>query len=273
MDRVKPVVKPWLDAAWLHLQVWIPFLANPQLRARQVKYRARENRDGLEWVIRLPKQCWQCGTKTGLKSRSYDKDIRTFEFAISIIGVTLGCFMLLLLVGVFFHPALLMAPLSLLVGAGVVFIKSWVERVELMMWTCDAHADGMRCPEIVIEDEMLVLHAPTPALADAAIEELRAERSKGPRYVSPDEKKSTRPPAETVPVDESPAPATSLGTGFTRKELPSISLDAAPELVDPVMQSNSEATGHKIQFDEPIKFGESIKLDEQIKLDDDPPAK
>src|SRR5258707_1257221 len=40
MDRVKPVVKPWRDAAWLHLQVWIPFLANPQLRARQVKYRA-----------------------------------------------------------------------------------------------------------------------------------------------------------------------------------------------------------------------------------------
>src|SRR5262245_24462658 len=45
-DRVKPILKPFTDAAWLHLQVWVPFLANPQLRARQVKYRARENRDG-----------------------------------------------------------------------------------------------------------------------------------------------------------------------------------------------------------------------------------
>src|SRR5262249_41062216 len=119
--------------------------------------------------------------------------------------------------------------------------------------------------------EMLVLHVANPALADAAIEELRAERSKGPRYVSPDEKKGPRPPAESVPVDASPAPAAPMGTGYARKELPSISLDAPPELVDPLMQGDSGAE-HKIQFDEPIKFGESIKLDDKIKLDDEPPA-
>jgi hypothetical protein len=272
VDRVKPILKPMVDEAWLNLQVWIPFLANPQLRARQVKYRARENRDGMEWSVKLPRQCWECGTKTAIKSRSYDKDIRTFEHGVSIIGVTLGCFMLLVLVGLVFRwvPPLVMAPLSLVVGGGVLFIKSWIERVELTMWTCDAHADAMRCPELVIEDELLVVHAANPVLADAAIEELRAERSKGPRYVSPETTKGPRP-SETVPMNSSPAPSPAAGTGLGRQELPPIKLDAAPELVDPMMQADPVDGGHKIQFDEPIKFGESIKLDDKIRLDDDQP--
>jgi len=178
LAEVWPRLKPTLWQTWLNLQIWVPFLQNPNTRARQIIYWGREHREGHAWRVGLPAICWYCGRGENLRSREYDVELRSFEYALQIGAATIGVSSLLLLVAWWRGAwvSLLFALLTVIVGVGLILLKSWHERVRLVMWSCRDHADAMTRPDFVIDENQLHVVMPTETLASAAQEELNAER-------------------------------------------------------------------------------------------------
>jgi hypothetical protein len=211
---------PFRRWAWLNLRVWVPFLATPDFRDRQVSYGGRENRDGTKWTVNLPKQCWQCSKKDGLRSREYEADARSFEAPVAILACTVGVAIFALLIGLWLYWPLALFSVAILAGGCVfMYVKSWPERVRLVQWTCTDHADAMRQPEIVVYENELHLVLATSELAEAASAELAAKRRAGGKH-SEESSDSTVDPMVRV---ESPAPQ--KPQGYKRDELPPIKLD------------------------------------------------
>ncbi|MBX3413134.1 MAG: hypothetical protein KF708_10635 [Pirellulales bacterium] len=175
---VWPRLKPRLWQTWLNLQIWLPFLQNPNARARQIIYWGREHREGHAWRIGLPAVCWYCGRGEGLRSREYDVEVRSFEYALQIGAATAGFSLFFLLIAYWRGSwwFLLFALITALAGVGMLFLKSWHERVRLVMWSCPDHAAAMLRPDLVVDENQLHMVMPTETLAGAAQEELNAER-------------------------------------------------------------------------------------------------
>jgi hypothetical protein len=211
---------PFRQWIWLNLRVWLPFLATPDFRERKVSYGGRENRDGTKWNVNLPKQCWQCSKKDGLRSREYESDSRSFEAPVGILVCTVGLAIFALLIGLWlYYPLALFSFAILLGGCVLMYVKSWPERVRLVQWTCNEHADAMRQPEIVVYENELHLILATHELADAAGAELAAKRRAGGQHAEPRADSTVDPMAR---VEASPPPKPQ---GYKRDELPPIKLD------------------------------------------------
>jgi hypothetical protein len=215
-------VRPLLAQAKLNLKIWAPFLENTEERRRRVKYRASESRTGLKWTIALPRQCWQCQTTQDLACRDFSSQLRAFDSPTSILVGSLGGALLLLL------PTLLgwggtwiLALLCPLVGAGALWAKSWRERVRISMCTCSSHAADMRPPDLVIHEEQLYVYAPSLALAEAAHEELLANRRQEQRYSKSAGERSANLPADQADEPAGPPPSMPLPR---RTQLPPIKL-------------------------------------------------
>jgi hypothetical protein len=234
-ERVWPHLKPYADPAWLNLRVWVPFLANPDFRASQVLFGAKDFRDGRDWKISLPRQCWQCGTTSGLMPRQYEKQIRTFEAPVGIAGSALGLAVFALLLALWLSSSFFSLVAFCLIGGAVfLFVKSWIEHVEFSMWTCPTHADELRCPDMVVHENEVHVLMPWPKLAEATrqdILERRKNRDRG-RYgneaaapsraaETPIQLSETREPSRAAPP-ESAKPSVA---GYKRDELPPIKLD------------------------------------------------
>jgi hypothetical protein len=176
--EIWPRLKPTLHQSWLNLQIWIPFLQNANTRARQIIYWGREHREGHAWRVGLPAVCWNCGRGEALRSREYDVEIRSFEYALQIGAATVGFSFFLLLISYWRGSwrFLLFTLVVALAGVGLMLLKSWRERVRLVMWSCRDHADTMLRPDLVIDENQLHVIMPTETLAAAAQEELNAER-------------------------------------------------------------------------------------------------
>ena len=196
---------PFRQWAWLNLRVWVPFLATPAFRDRQVSYGGRENRDGTKWNVSLPKQCWQCNRKDSLRSREYEFDTRSFEAPVAILACTVGVAIFALLIGLWLYFPLALFSVAILAGGcGFLYVKSWPERVRLLQWTCNDHADAMRQPEIVVYENELHLILATQELADAASAELAAKRRAGGQHAETSPRpRSIRWPAPTPPRRQS----------------------------------------------------------------------
>ncbi len=203
------------------LKVWIPFLANPHERNCLVRYGVRDARVGLEWQIDWPEQCWECGEVENLRRRHFSLEVRAYEKAVVIIGVTLAttlAFGLLTCVtGV--GIALMLMTITMMVGAGIIITKSWNENVELGVFTCKEHAKRAR-PLMTIDDESLYILAPSSQIADAASADVADRRRRKERPIdrrsstarsggsSPSERPATGsqqalppPPDEPIPFD------------------------------------------------------------------------
>ncbi|MEX2120857.1 MAG: hypothetical protein WD847_14795 [Pirellulales bacterium] len=182
--HLKERAGPYWEQAWLNLRVWAPALANPHFRARQIKYRSSENRTALQWLVALPRQCCQCGATEGLRSREFRRDVRTFDAPLAILAGTWGFAALLLLVWLMFGWAwtLQLALILLLLGAGLLWVKSWQEGVRVSMWACPAHFDGLSEPGLVIHDDELFVQVPGSSLAETAKAELVAARRQRRHY-------------------------------------------------------------------------------------------
>lgn len=224
-NRWAAALGPWLDRALLNLRVWLPALRTPDLKGRQVKYRARESRTAMTWNIGLPRQCWQCAATEGLTSRKFSHEIRSFESPTNILGGTWGAAALLLLLWIFFGGAWCLRLAFLIAAGGLVWlwIKSWQERVRITAWTCVEHLDEMPSPETVSYDEDLYLFAPSESLAEVARAELIAARKKEGKHLA-----ERRPEKPAVSRDRDPAdgpaappPARPI---VTRDELPPLKL-------------------------------------------------
>jgi hypothetical protein len=232
VDRMKPIVQPLTERAWLNMRVWVPFLANPQMKVGQVRYAAREGRDGTQWNVTLPAQCWQCGAKESLLTREYQRELRSFDAPLAILAGALGGAFFLFLLGGFWSTFYLLALACLVGGAAMMFVKSWPEQVRLSIASCAAHADQVRCPDLVVYDNELYVFAPSAELAQTARAEIIARRRSEQRYASPEER-SARAPAPPLSLDApaaSPSGPTSTtaprpAAGYKRGELPPIKLD------------------------------------------------
>lgn len=177
-EQIWPRWKPRLWQTWLNLQVWVPFLQNPNTRAKQILYWGREHREGHTWRVGLPAVCWHCGRTEALRSREYDVEIRSFEYALQIAVAAAGATLLMLLIALWrgSWPFFLFALLLAAAGVSLILIKSWRERIRLVMWSCREHGDAMTRPDLVVDDNQLHVIMPTETLAGAAQEELNAER-------------------------------------------------------------------------------------------------
>jgi hypothetical protein len=178
--------RPTLWQAWLNVRAWIPFLANPFERKRLVRYTAREKRRGLVWSVDLPAHCYHCGTGDDLSIRRVSRQVRSFEYPVAIVAGTLAAMLsialLQLLLGLWL-TLLIWAALAAL-GTAIFFLKSWRERVELVLWTCETDAPAFEPPDVVVHDEELYLYLPSVKLAKAAAAELKNERASSGRLRS-----------------------------------------------------------------------------------------
>lgn len=163
---------------WLNLQVWVPVLANPPLKRREVRYWAREARVGTTWQIALPSACWQCGTREGLTQREFDLGRSAFEQPLIFVAGSVAVCAFFLAWATLFGSwwALLLAVLAACGGIGLIRLKSWTERVRLVLSTCTEHAADLKCPEFVLDQNELFLFLPTEQLAELTRVELQAER-------------------------------------------------------------------------------------------------
>jgi hypothetical protein len=229
--RIAPVVRPWLEQSALNLKVWIPALQSKVMKSGQVKYRAREHRAGMTWKLILPSQCWHCGTTDGLSRRDFNLSIRAFDGPLAIAGGTFGVAVLLLAVALVFRvwwPFNLGFLLTIL-GAGLLALKSWREKVKLTLWTCAAHAEEMAPPGVVSDDEDLYLFLPTEELAAKARAEVIAARRREGKYASEipvdrpvsDGRSPASAKSSPTPPEESSLPTRLPGT---RTELPPLKL-------------------------------------------------
>lgn len=202
-DRLLRHGRPLGDQAWLNIQVWIPALLNPPLEACKVTYWAREHRDAMTWKIALPKRCWHCSTDIDLRRREYDRRIRSFQAPLPIAGTAAGIFLLLLAIAYLFGSWKfgVLAVVSVVVGIAVIWLKSWEERVRLLIWTCDQHADELTRPRYVVDQNELVMFLPTESLAEITRADLKEERrgraaKAGIDTSSPATERPTRPATE-----------------------------------------------------------------------------
>lgn len=177
-NRFWQAMRPGLDQASLNLRVWLPILATPDMKGREIRYGAREHRTGLKWKIALPKQCWQCGKTDDLECRELSQSVRRFESPLTIISGTFGIagvMLVLWVLGPWTLP-LKLALVLILVGAALLFVKSWKERVRMTVWTCHEHAEELAAPGISAGDDDLFVFSATESLAEAARAELKAAR-------------------------------------------------------------------------------------------------
>ena len=213
--------------SWLNLRVWIPFLLNPSDADRQVKYWARDNRDGLMWKVAFPKQCWECGEKDDVKKREFRRSVRSFDMPLPILIGTLTFAALFLAGGIWLWGPLLYCALGLVVLCGaLLLVKSWVEDVRVILWSCPRHAESLPAPELVVDGEQLFVYAPTAPLAKEANaqnkeERLRANKSRAaargaelpeepPLRDEPPPKERDRPKQPRVPKPKAELPPIKL---------------------------------------------------------------
>ncbi len=184
--RVAPLARPWLEQTTLNLKVWIPALRSKAMKSGQVKYRARESRTGLTWKLVLPSVCWHCGTTEGLSRRDFNFSLRAFDGPLPIATGTFGFGALFWILALLFgwSTAFVIGCLLMLLGAGLLCLKSWRERVKLTFWTCPAHAEELTPPGVVSHDEDLYVFLPTEELAGKARAEVIVARRREGKYTS-----------------------------------------------------------------------------------------
>lgn len=227
-ERLQPIVAPLVERARLNLCVWLPFLANPRVRQRQVKYPQRDYHDEHQWNIELPKQCWKTGQTEGLKSREYEFTVRGFEMAASIVGVSLGMAVFFaLLAAVTTWKLLLLSVVSLVAGAVGLWVKSWTDEVRLVIYTTMEQADALRCPDVVIYERDLYVTLPTVELAEQArseaAERRRTRQAYRPSMPTPGQGAASGPAG--VEGGQAAAPPRRPPIEVKRPELPPIKLD------------------------------------------------
>ncbi len=180
-------VRPRLRQIWLNIQIWIPFLINPFERRRLVKLSDDEGRHDLEWEVELPRQCWKTGQRAGLQACRFERRYRSFDRPLAIFGVmflalmvvsTLSC-----LLGPYLTPTLYLTILVL--GLGVLWIKSWRERVRLTLWSLPQHSADAQMPDLAIYNDQMYLYLPSVDLARAMSLELRTQRDERRRHGDP----------------------------------------------------------------------------------------
>lgn len=221
--RAWPIIEPIIQQGWINLRVWVPALANPDFRDRQVVYPAREFRARGVWTIELPQQCGLSDQTAGLEATTLRESLRCFELPMQIIGgaaASFGFFALLWLwLGGFSLFCLTL--LSLVGGGAGLWLKSWAEQIHLVIYSTSEHKSSVQFPEAVIFDDALYLMLPSSTLANAARMQIAQQRRAQNKYGVAGTADETPAPASATAVRTPPPPV----QPFKREELPPIKLD------------------------------------------------
>jgi hypothetical protein len=215
------------------LRVWAPFLTTPDYRARRIVYSAKDSRAERTWQITMPKLCLQCGRDEAPVARQFLRHVRNFETPGPILGAILALFLFFMLLSfwLFSSKLFLLAMLTLVGGAVLMYVKSWAEEVELSGWGCADHAETMACPDIVAHEDTLHVTVLTPRLAEAGRADVVALRKARQGYAGagPATSSAPIPPARPTvrPGDIPPIapPQPQSKQPYRRDELPPIKLD------------------------------------------------
>jgi hypothetical protein len=229
--RVAPLVRPWLEQTAMNLKVWMPVFLSKPMKSTQVRYRAREHRNGLSWKLVMPSKCWQCDTTDGLSRRDLNLSVRAFDGPLPIAMGTFGTGLLFWMLAFLasWATGYSIGFLLMILGAVILTFKSWQERVKMTFWTCASHADELTPPAVVSYDEDLYVFLPTERLAEQARADVMAARRREGKYgnEAPPERPSqdARAPAEPLPLEEPEEPSL-LPTRLpgARTELPPLKL-------------------------------------------------
>jgi hypothetical protein len=211
-DRMLAQARPAWRQFLVNLKVWAPYFSNRVDRDRVVRFSAIDERVGLKWTAAMPKQCWSCGSEEPLATVEFKRTLRTYENPLAILagtagGAGIGLLLLVFAPGIF---TFLLLVVIVAIGLMILRLKSWVEDVRLIFWSCPQHAHELEPPEMCIDDQQLCVFSPTLELAQAAREAIRAKRKRG-----------LKPYDEAAsPREDEPAPARTRRTP---------SLPAAPE--------------------------------------------
>lgn len=225
-------LRPRVQQAWCNLRVWLPFFDTPNRRARQIRFSNSDCRDGFFWDVALPQQCCRCGRTDNLKSQSFERLVRAFEYPLHIAGVAglmAGGVLFLAFIALSFGmyatllSLLIFAGVIACVAAGLLWLKSWDEEVRLRLFACPDHLDELREPEMVVYDNELTIVLPSESLAETAMEELKQRRRGKHRHAS-EAATPARPASGVMPPAAIPVPTTSLPTRPYVPDLPPIKL-------------------------------------------------
>jgi hypothetical protein len=241
LANARAAAAPHAARAWMVLKVWAPFLAAPNFRQRQVAFDARESRESGVWNIDLPRKCLDCGSDEVTTQHQFTQRLRNFETPLPIVGGILGVFAFFMLIAFFlWGTAFWLALLTLVGGTILMFVKSWDEDVQLTCWSCATHAADAKCPDMVTNEEELVVIVPSAKLAQAGRGQVIAARhaKRGGPAESPPSAATPGAAAPSSPAPTPPArPAIRPGDAppaapprpevqpYRRGELPPIKLD------------------------------------------------
>lgn len=224
-----PVIEPLLKRAWLNLRVWMPQLANPDFRARQVTYDSDEFLHDGVWHIEFPRQCWKTGVAENLTKRELEIGLRSSENPLQIVLGTVAAFAIFGLIWWFIMwtwGSFLLMLLVPLVGYGILHLKSWPEQVRLSYYSAGDVTEPMPLPEGVGFDGKLYLVLADAKLAEAGRMGIAAKRKA--RAGGPLSQMGVSTPSAGPAVDPTLAPRGDTPTspsGYRREELPPLKLD------------------------------------------------
>ncbi len=241
-----PVIEPFLKRCWLNLRVWVPQLANPDFRARQVVYHASDVLSDGYWNVELARQCWQTGQTEGLVEHKLELPVRSHENPLQIVLATVATLMVLFLLWWFFSlGGIILWLVAGLIGFAVLRLKSWPEHVRLTYWASTTAGDAMPPPEVVAADGRLTVVTFDKRLAEATRKSIAAKRAAAAQARAAGFAPVAPPTRATMSLDDrprsapaddptlnalpgrppEPKPPTTPLTNYKREELPPLKLD------------------------------------------------
>ncbi|MBL8827150.1 MAG: hypothetical protein JNM18_09200 [Planctomycetaceae bacterium] len=241
-----PVIEPFLKRCWLNLRVWVPQLANPDFRARQVVYHASDVLSDGYWNVELARQCWLTGKTDTLAEHKLELPVRSHENPLQIVLATVATLMVLFLLWWFFSlGGFILWIVAGLIGYAVLRLKSWPEHVRVTYWASPEAGDAMPAPEVVAADGRLTVVTVDKRLAEATRKSIAAKRAAAAQARAAGFAPAAPPTRATMSLDDRPtsAPAhdPTLGTmrprapeptppttplsNYKRDELPPLKLD------------------------------------------------
>lgn len=188
------------DQARLNLSLWTSTLGSG-MRDRQVKFMARDYRPSMTWSLLMPKRCWLCDESPAPRRVEFRRTLRGFNSPLAAVAI--GFFVVILGFAaalIFRSPLLLvLSVLAVAVVPVILHFRSWNEEVRLVFFSCERHASELECPPMALHEDDLSVFMPTPELAQRTREMILAERRKGGRYLSDEQKEAAT--ASTPLVD------------------------------------------------------------------------
>jgi hypothetical protein len=205
-----PVIEPLLKRCWLNLRIWVPQLSNPDFRAAQIVYHGSDALSDGVWHVELARQCWKTGQTEGLFEHKIEVPLRSHENPLQIVLATTATLMVLFLLGYLMTVKFFLYLIAIVIGFGVLWLKSWPEHVRFVYYAGKDVPEPMPEPQVVGVDGKLTVVTVDRRLADATRKAIAAKRAAFAQSRTPGAAPSAPPSRSTMSLDDRPGSAPSI---------------------------------------------------------------